>query len=323
MSRTVDLSIVIVNWNTRDILRDCLASVRAGIGALAAEVLVVDNASRDGSAEMVQREFPEVRLMRMAHNLGFAGGNNVALREACGRNVLLLNSDTIVLGDVLTRCVEWLDSHEQVGVMGCRALNADMTMQRTCFQDPTHLNLLLDALFLSRMRWPKFLGRYQMKHWKRDSERAVDVVTGCFMLVKRAAMTGVGLMDDTFFFYAEESDWCLRFRRAGWKVMFAPVGSFIHLGGASAQQLSVQRDVLLHGGLLHWHVKHGTATSAKAAERILRGGLRLRQWIWTMRCWLTRSERARVKRNHAGEVLLRWAEVRKMADATEPPSSAT
>ena len=226
-----DLSIVIVSWNTCEILRDCLKTVRDGLGGLAAEVFIVDNASKDDSAAMVEREFPEFHLLRMERNLGFAGGNNVALREARGRHVLLLNSDTLVLGDVLSCCMAWLDAHPRVAVMGCRVVNADRTTQSTCFQDPSLVNLLLDALFLSSLRWPRFFGRYQMRHWGRDDEREVDVVTGCFMLVRRLAMDAVGLLDDTFFFCAEEADWCLRFRRAGWGVMFAP-----EIGRASCRE---------------------------------------------------------------------------------------
>lgn len=259
---STDLSIVIVSWNTRDITRACLRSVRERLGSLSAEVFLVDNASTDGSPEMVAAEFPEVRLIGNAENRGFAAANNQALAVARGRHLLLLNSDTVVLGDVLTRSVAYMDGHREVGVFGCRVLNPDRTMQRTCFQYPSLLNAVLKSTGLFHLPWPRFLGREHMAHWQRDTERDVDVVTGCYMLVRREAVERVGLLDESFFFNYEETDWCRRFKRAGWAVRFAPVGEIIHIGNASGRKLNHVRDLLLMEGKIRLHRKHGGVASA-------------------------------------------------------------
>ncbi len=251
-----DLSIVIVNWNTREMLRDCLRSVYATLGDLPAEVWVVDNASQDGSQEMVEDAFPQALLIRNRDNRGFAAANNQALAQARGRHLLLLNSDTIVHGSVLRDSVAWLDAHEDVGVMGCRVLNADGTLQITCSRFPTLLNLMLLTTGLWKMPGPAFFDRYQMTRWDRRDEREVDVVSGCYMLVRAEAMARVGLLDEDFFFYGEETDWCRRFQDAGWRLMFAPVGEITHLGGGSVKKLNHMRDVMLTSGTVRLHRKH-------------------------------------------------------------------
>lgn len=253
-----DLAIVIISYNTRDITRDCLRSVFDNLGGLDAKVYVVDNKSRDGSADMVAAEFPQVELVRNPDNRGFATANNQALLTGTARYHLLLNSDTVVLGSVLQDSIRFMDEHEKVGVFGCRVLNPDKTMQATCFMEPTHVNLLLKltGLFKSGGPMAGVLGREHYADWKRDSERDVDVVTGCYMLVRDSAMSEVGLLDEDYFFCGEETDWCRRFREAGWGVRFAPVGEIIHLGNASGRSLSFRRDLLLTRGLLTFHRKH-------------------------------------------------------------------
>ncbi len=265
-----DLSIVIVNWNTRGLLRDCLASVFAGLGAgrggvpagVAAEVIVIDNASDDGSVEMVAAEFPAAVLIRNAENRGFAAANNQGFAVARGRHVLLLNSDTVVHGDVLGRSVAWLDARPEVGAMGCRVLNTDGTVQLTCSMYPSVLNQLLQASGLWRLRRPRFFGRFLMTDWGRDSERAVDTISGCYLLVRRRVIDEVGPLDEAFFFFGEETDWCRRMRDAGWKLMFAPVGEITHYGSASVRKLNHRRDVMLTEAKVRLHRKHGGVVPA-------------------------------------------------------------
>lgn len=264
-----DLSIVIVSWNTIDITRACLRSVYENLGELRAEVFVVDNASADGSAEMVEREFPAVRLLRNSDNRGFAAANNQALRLANARHHLLLNSDTVILGDVLARSVRYMDSNPGVGAFGCRVLNTDGTMQPTCFMFPSLLNLALLFLGVENRRSPSFFGRRKMLSWARDSERDVDVVTGCYLMVRDEAMRRVGLLDEDFFFFGEETDWCRRFHADGWAVRFAPVGEIFHIGGASASKLNARRDLLLSQGLVRLHRKHGGVLPAASAWALL------------------------------------------------------
>lgn len=262
----MDLSIVIVNWNTRDLLRDCLASVFAGLGGLAAEVLVVDNASQDGSAEMVRHEFPQARVMENARNLGFAAGNNVALRCAAGRYVMLLNTDTLVHGAVLSEAVAWLDARPEVGVLGPKVLNADGSVQPSCSAFPSLGHLAMQTLGLTRIA--RF-DHYRMTGWDRTTERRVEVISGAAMFVRRAAMEEVGLLDEAFFFYGEETDWCHRFARAGWELVFAPIPAITHFGGGAAGKLNHRRDVLMTEGTTRLHRKHGGPLAGAACFAIL------------------------------------------------------
>ena len=194
----MDLSIIIVNWNTRDMLRNCLASI-PGQDGLQKEIIVIDNASEDGSAAMVAGEFPDVRLIRNGANLGFATATNQGLRAAGGRHLLLLNSDTLVLGDVLADSVRYMDEHADVGMMGCRVLNEDGTTQMTCSRYPSFFNLLLQTLGLNRLARPRWLQRYQMLDWARDDEREVEVVSGCYLVARRTTLAQIGLLDESLF----------------------------------------------------------------------------------------------------------------------------
>jgi len=221
------------------------------------ELTVVDNASTDGSAEMVKNNFPQVKLIENSANHGFAAANNQGIRTAKGRYVLLLNSDTLVLDQAIAKVVSFADVHSDAAVVGCKVLNPDLTLQRTCFMSPSVLNMFLSSTYLYKV-FPKskFFGRERMTWWNRGDVREVDVVTGCFMLVRRKAIEQVGMMDERFFMYAEETDWCYRFKQAGWKVIFAPVGEVVHLGGQSTEQKSSAMIVQLWLSILRFIRKH-------------------------------------------------------------------
>jgi GT2 family glycosyltransferase len=252
-----DVSIIIVSWNTKDKLNDCLKSIYRQASKLTYEVIVADNASSDGSAEMVKREFSEVILLQNNENRGFAAANNIGMAVAQGRYILLLNSDTIVLDDAIGQVVSFADLHPESAVVGCKVLNPDGTLQRTCFMFPSLLNMLLSSTYLYKLfPWSKFFGREQMTWWDRNDVREVDVVTGCFMLVRREAINQVGLIDERFFMYGEETDWCYRFKQTGWKIVFAPVGEIIHLGGASSSKMAARMTLQLRGAILQFMAKH-------------------------------------------------------------------
>lgn len=275
----MDLSIVIVNWNTCDLLRDCLRSAQAGLGDLQAEVLVVDNASTDASVAMIRSEFPDVTLIESDRNLGFAGGNNVALRQARGRYVMLLNTDTLVHGTVLPDAVAWLDSRPDVAVMGPKVLNADGTVQPSCSAFPSLRFLTMQALGLTRL---SRLDAYRMTGWDRSSERQVDVISGAAMFVRRAAMQKVGLLDEAFFFYGEETDWCRRFAQAGWGVMFVPLAEITHFGGGAVGRLNHRRDVMMTEGTTRLHRKHGGLLAGMACFAVLSFHNATRAALWTV-----------------------------------------
>jgi len=252
-----DVSIIIVNWNTRDILRNCLLSIYEQTKEIYFEVIVVDNASTDGSVEMVKKDFPQVILIENTENRGFAAANNQSIAVAKGRYVLLLNSDTLILDKAIFKTVMSADANPKAAVVGCRVLNPDRTLQPTCFMFPSLLNMFLSSTYLFKL-FPKskFFGREQMSWWNRNDTREVDVVTGCFMLVRRMAIEQTGLMDEQFFFYGEETDWCYRFRQGGWKVLFIPDAEIVHLGGQSSKQMASQMALQLRGSILQFMHKH-------------------------------------------------------------------
>lgn len=298
----MDLSIVIVNWNTVDMTRDCLASIYENTFGISYEVIVVDNASEDGSGEMISKEFSQAKLIQNSENFGFAKANNQGFQIAKGRHILLLNSDTLVHGDVIARSVQWLDAHPDAAAMGCRVLNGDGSVQRTCSMYPSLLNQLLLSSGLWKLSWPKFLGRGQMVHWSRDDERDVEVISGCYLLVRRRVIDEVGMLDDSFFFFGEETDWCLRMRLAGWRLVFSPVGEITHFGSVSAKKLNHKRDILLTEAKVHLHRKHSGVLAASVIwlNALLFNGSRALFWsIYS----LFRKE-ARNRANHFCQVTL-------------------
>jgi len=229
-----EVSIIIVSWNTRDILRDCLHSVYDRTRHIAFEVILIDNASGDGSAEMVRIKFPQVILIENQQNRGFAAANNQGMKIAQGRYVLLLNPDTIILKEAIQKSVAFADSHVSAGVVGIKTFYSDGTLQPNCYQFPSISNLLISTIGLNKLL-PKsrLWGRERYTWWNYDTIREVDVVAGCFMLVRREVLEKVGMMDESYFMYGEEMDWCWRIKRAGWKVMYYPHPGLIHHGSVA------------------------------------------------------------------------------------------
>ena len=293
----MDLSIVIVNWNTRQLLHDCLLSAERQLEALDAELIVVDNASGDGSAAMVRSVFPDVLLIENEDNRGFAAANNQAILQASGRHILLLNSDTLVHGDVMSRSVEYLDAHPEVGMMGCKVLNGDGTTQLTCSQFPSITNLVLQTTGANRLGG-KFFSRYQMSYWTRDDEREVDVISGCYLMVRSQVIRDIGLLDEDFFCYGEETDWCRRCQDAGWQLRFAPVGTITHFGSGSTNKLNHKRDLMLSEGTVRLHLKHHGPFAARAVWLLLLVFNTSRSVFWTLRSWVGSSKAAHMRARH-------------------------
>ncbi len=231
------LSVVLLSYNTRDLTEQALHSVRAAIGDLEAEIFVVDNASHDGSADMVERQFPDVHLLRNESNTGFSAGNNVALRQVSGRYVLLLNTDTIVRGDTFRHLVDFMEDHPQAGAVGCKILNPDGTLQLDSRRGfPTPLAAFCKMSGLSRF-FPDHptIARYNMTFLDPDECAEVDVLSGSCMLVRKEAMDQVGLLDEDYFMYGEDIDWCYRIHRAGWKIFYTPNTEIVHFRGESGR----------------------------------------------------------------------------------------
>lgn len=253
----MDVSIIIVAWNVKQLLYDCLKSVYDQTRDIEFEVIYVDNASEDDSVEMVKNEFPEVKIIVNDENQGFIKANNQAIEVANGRYVLLLNSDTIVLDNAIAKTVKFADAHPDAAVVGCRVLNPDMTLQRTCVMYHSPLNMFLSATYLYKL-FPrsKFFGREEMTWWDFDDVREVETVSGCFSLVRTKAIEQVGLMDPIYFVYGDDPDWCYRFKKEGWKIMFTPEPEIIHYGGQTTKQVAREFSLQCCGSILIFIKKH-------------------------------------------------------------------
>jgi len=309
-----DLSVVIVSWNTVDMLHECLRTVEAGAAGLAVETIVVDNGSADGSADMVAARFPAVRLIRNAENVGFAAANNQGFNRARGEFILLLNSDTLVHGDVLAAAVAHLRANPHIGAFGPRVLNADGTIQQSTTGWPGLVDLLVMTCGLDRSGLPGLFDRYRMRLADRNRPADVAVVSGCAMFVRAAAMDEVGLLDTAFFFYGEETDLCRRFRTAGWRVAYAPVGDITHFGGGSVRRLDHKRDVMLTDATVRLHAKHGGPLAAAACTVILAGFNLSRAALWSL-ATLGGAGRARERGRHFRRVCRDTLLPRRSADA--------
>lgn len=288
----MDISIIIVNWNTCSVLKDCLASIFGQQQTVSFEVIVVDNASSDKSVEMVSQDFPDVKIIQNSENRGFAAANNQGIASASGRYVLLLNSDTVILNDALGKTVGFADSRSEAAVIGCRVLNLDGSLQRSCFMFPSILNLLLNLFSLHKL-WPrsKFFGRERMSWWDFDTEHEVDAVVGCFMLVRKEALEQAGGMDEEFFMYAEEADWCYRFKKAGWKILFTPEAEIIHLEGQSSKLATTRMLLQLYGSTLKFIRKHYSKTGYKTACVLIWLFFAIRVPVWFFRASLSKAEK--------------------------------
>ena len=229
-----DISIVIVNHNTRELLHDCLRSIEMKGGQNALQVIVVDNGSRDGSAEMVADQFPRVTLIRNNSNEGFAKPNNQGLQRATGRYCLLLNSDTIVKPHSLKTLIAFMDSHPDAGACGPRLINPDGSLQRSCRSFPSLWRHFCDMSGLENLFPNSVFGNFETR-FAHDSSVEVDQPMGAALLVRSEVVRHVGYLDERFKIYYNEVDWCRRITRAGWKIYFVHDAEIVHYGGKTTE----------------------------------------------------------------------------------------
>jgi N-acetylglucosaminyl-diphospho-decaprenol L-rhamnosyltransferase len=246
------VSIVIVNWNTRDLLADLLSSVQEHAPAVDSEILVVDNASSDGSQEMVAERFPTVRLLTNRANAGFARGVNQAIRESSGGYILLLNTDMLVLEGTIDAQVAFMESNPQCGVCGGQLLDQEQRLALSYGHFPGIRSLLTDTV-LHHLGWDTSLGCVPAPEQEQPLD--VDYVSGADLMIRRQAVEQIGLLDEQFFLYFEETDWCYRAAQAGWKVTYVPAVRYVHLGSASSRD-EVHRQEQFHTSLDLFLRKH-------------------------------------------------------------------
>jgi hypothetical protein len=256
ISYPFDVSLIIVSFNTREVLRESLQSVERERHDLRMEIFVVDNNSRDGSVEMVESEFSNVRVLRSEINLGFGAANNLALELAQGRYVVLLNSDAFLCPDSLRVAVQYMNEHSDVGLAGGRLVGRDLSWQPSARMFPS---ILSDFLVLSGLahKFPKsrFFGRFD-RTWADPSQPAeVDWVPGAFSIIRSDALGKVGFFDPDFFLYSEEVDLCRRIQNAGYRIMYWPEIMVIHIGGESSRQIGPMEISSTGAQLIRWRMR--------------------------------------------------------------------
>jgi GT2 family glycosyltransferase len=258
----VDLSIIIVSWNTKDLTLQCLKSAIGTRDSYTQEIIVVDNASSDGSAEAIKSEYPDVIVIKNDKNYGFARANNIGIKRSSGKYVCLINSDVQVLDRTIKYMIGYMDNNPAVGIAGPKILSPDMTLQDSCRQFPTLWNKLCDTMALRRV-FPKsaiFSGEHMM-FFAHDRLIIVDSLAGCFMLIRRTALREIGLFDEQYFIYSEETDLCKRFHMAGWDIVFLPEVSVIHQHAASTEKDPVRFAIEQQKSLLKYWTKHHSLPS--------------------------------------------------------------
>lgn len=247
----MDLEIVIVSHGAEELLRRCLRSLEAFPAAAETRITVVDSGSPDSTPEMVEREFPSVRLIR-CENIGFSAANNVVLREDEAAAVLLLNPDTEVYADTLDAALARLRSEERIGMVGCKLVTESGELDHACKRSfPTPLGALAHFTGIGRANGASAaLSQYRATHLGDDEPGEVDAVNGAFMLCRAEAVREVGLLDEGYWLYMEDLDWCRRFWRAGWKVFYEPAGVALHVkGGSSGKRRAAKQEIAFHRGM--------------------------------------------------------------------------
>ncbi len=225
----MDITIVIINWNTRDLLRDCLGSIYKTVRNITFEIIVVDNASRDDSVAMLGEEFPDVRIIVNSENWGFAAANNQAFAVMKGRYALLLNTDTVLTEKAVHELFSFMDVHPDTAMVGGQLLNRDGSRQNSIANSPTILTLFANTSLLEYL----FPRRFPSKRYEHKEPLEVESVIGACMLVRKKAMDEVGMFDERYFFFFEETDWACQMRAAGWKICHVPSAYIYHLQGQS------------------------------------------------------------------------------------------
>jgi N-acetylglucosaminyl-diphospho-decaprenol L-rhamnosyltransferase len=289
-----DVSVVIVNWNTRDLLARCLQSVgqsgrvdpahpatpprarsavaenagrSTGNAGWSTEVFVVDNGSADGSAQMVRERFPWVHLIQNDQNIGFAAANNQALREARSRYLLLLNSDTEVRRGALRTLVDFMDAHPRAGAAGARLVSVGGSLQSSCHPMLTPGREFWRLLFLDRI-WPR--ATYPMERWDLNTPRLVEVIKGACLLLRRDALDQVGLLDEAYFVYTEEVDLCFRLARAAWQLWWVPGAEVVHREAQSTRLAAEPMYLQLYRSKVQFYRKFGGPRRAEKFKWVLR-----------------------------------------------------
>jgi len=255
----MDISIIIVNWNVCELLRRCLASIEQNRGDLSLEVIVVDNASTDDSVRMVQQEFPWARIISSPENLGYTGGNNLGAQDIGGRHLFILNPDTEIVSKAMEQMVAYLDEHPAVGAVGPQLLNTDGTVQSSRRRFPQLVTAFTDGAVPHNRRWfpnNRFEQAYFMVDRPDNEIQSVDWLVGAALMIRGKTWQQVGPLDDQFFMYYEELDWCNRCKSAGWEIHYLPTAQVVHHHKGSANQIGSTSRIRLYRSKIQYFRKY-------------------------------------------------------------------
>ncbi len=308
ISDAVQASVVIPSWNTKQLLMECIQTIRETANPKSFEIVVVDNASVDGSCEAVSAKWEDVIVIMNAANVGFAKACNIGLRQSKGRYICLVNSDVKLRAGCMQALIRHLDMHPDVGLAGPRILNPDSTAQDSCRRSPSVWDSLVEVTGLhNRFGGLSFLSGGNVRPGKACGSVDVDILSGCFWMIRREAMCKVGLLDEGFYFYGEDKDYCLRLARAGWRISYVPSATAVHLVGASSSR-DTRRFVieLQKASLRLWRLHYGTTKRALLVlTRVLYLSTRITSLSVRVTFW-TRTHAGDRNRMVALKAALRW-----------------
>lgn len=303
---TEKVTVIIVNTNTGPFLQTCVRSLFENTPEVPLEVIMVDNASTDSSLVPIKAAFPRVKILYNDHNAGFAAACNRGIRHAQGRYILLLNPDTEVFPGAISKTLAFLRRTPPAGIVGCRLLDETGEPYSSYRTFPTAWDYLFDSLFLTKL-FPgsKLFGRFYLTNRTFTKPTEVDVVQGSFFLFKLELLKDIGLLDERFFVYTEERDYCYRAKAAGWKVYFYPDAEVVHIGGTTTRQHAPEMLVYkIRSGIL-FHRKHDSRLKAELIKSILFLGILIRFLIWSLLSIFNRDPRVRTKRR-INTAAIRW-----------------
>jgi hypothetical protein len=282
----LELSIIVVTYNSRRHVRDCLESIQRTAGDIDHEVIVVDNASQDGTPDIIRNEFPKARLIANPGNLGFARGNNQGIAQSQGRTILLLNPDTVVLPKTLATLLNEMKQSPATGLLGCRLLNADRSLQQSFGYEVSVWNEVVRKLFFNLWENHRFPPVGWVLRSLHSRKKEVAWVKGACMFSRRQALLDAKLMDETFFVYLEDADLCRRIRQLGWQVRYTPEAEVIHFGGGSIQSNTERSALEYRRSQLHYFKKHLGEKSLKALKIYLGFKMRKSLLVVNFRQWM-------------------------------------
>jgi GT2 family glycosyltransferase len=299
-----DLSIILVSWNTRDLLLRSLQSIHDTKGGLDVEVIVVDNASSDDSVAQMRKCFPSTTIIQNIENTGFSHANNQGISVASAPYLLLLNTDAFLHSGALAGMLTHMRGHPRAGVLGCKLLYEDGSLQRSCWAFPTVTTELWQTLFLDRL-FPnsRVFGKYTMSYWDMEDAREVDVVMGACMLLRREAIEAVGGFDTGFFMYSEEVDLCYRMKQAGWQVRYTPEAVVTHIWGGSSRKVPRETFLRLYASRVRFFRKHYGRVRTAMYKAVLCVSTLTRSVGGNVYSAITRNDRAKRGASNYGSLL--------------------